>query len=96
MQDEATLHSQLYDVLSMSPNGEPMSASEVGKQMRPKMSTADVNRELNKVVTQYSGIGKGYQTGTFVKVGNKWTIRQFGMSEKKTSIGPESIIMGIL
>ena len=96
MIDEATLHSQLYDVLATSPNGEPMSATEIGKEMRPKMSATDVNRELNKVVTQYSGLGAGYQTGTFVKVGNKWTIRQFGMSEKKTSIGPESILMGVL
>ena len=94
--DEATLHSQLYDVLATSPNGEPMSATEVGKEMRPKMSAADVNRELGKIVTKFSGIGRGYQTGTFVKAGNRWTIRQFGMSEKKTSIGPESIIMGVL
>jgi len=78
MMDEQTLHSQLYDILSMSPNNEPMSATEVGKQMRPEMSAADVNKELNKIIDQYQGIGKGYQTGTFRRVGNRWSIKTLG------------------
>jgi len=94
--DEATLHSQLYDVLATSPNGEPMSATEIGKEMRPEMSAADVNRELNKIVTQYSGIGKGYTPGVFKKIGNRWTVATFGMTAGKPGVGPESIIMAVL
>jgi len=94
MTDEATATSQIYDILTTNP--EPMTASEIGQELRPEMSAAEVNKLLNKIVTQYSGTGKGYQTGTFVKADNKWTIKQFGMTKDKPGVGPESIIMAIL
>ena len=92
--DEATITSHIYDILTTNP--EPMNASEIGREMRPEMSATEVNKLLNKVVTQYEGVGKGYQTGQFVKVGNRWTIKQFGMTKGKTTVAPESFLLAVI
>lgn len=76
MNNEATITSQMYDILSSS--SEPMTATEIAHEMRPEMPRAEVKALLTKIVDQYGGIGKGYQTGTFVKVGNKWAVKQLG------------------
>jgi len=92
--NEAVITSQIYDILSMSE--EPMSATEIGRELRPEMSATEVNRLLNKIITEYSGIGRGYTPGTFVKVGNRWTIKQFGITPSKTTIKPELFITAII
>ena len=79
MTNEEAVTSHIYNILAMS--SEPLSAAEIGEELRPEMSAAEVNALLSKIVTQYGGIGKGYQTGSFVKVDSKWSVKQMGFGK---------------
>jgi len=79
MTNEEQLTSQIYNILSMS--DEPLTSTEIAHELRPEVPRAEVSALLNKIVTQYEGVGKGYQPGSFIKVGNKWSVKQLGISK---------------